>query len=182
MNALGSTPTYYDFDMFEEMNVSTGGADVQTSTPGVQLNFILKSGSNNFHGTSRVFYENKNLQASNLPDDLKDTLGGVSGKGNRLDQYADYGGEVGGPNPQEQVVGMGLAGAHQCHDAHAPGHPRQDDADRRERQDQRAVLGEMARQLYLLQRQQTEGRARRRSVQSARDHLYPEWSIEALQR
>ena len=44
MNALGSTPTYYDFDMFQEMNVSTGGADVQASTPGVQLNFVLKSG------------------------------------------------------------------------------------------------------------------------------------------
>ena len=86
MNALGSTPTYYDFDMFEEMNVSTGGADVKASTPGVQLNFILKSGSNNYHGTGRVFYENKDLQATNLPDELKDTLGGVSGKGNRLDQ------------------------------------------------------------------------------------------------
>ena len=107
MNALGSTPTYYDFDMFEEMNVSTGGADVQTSTPGVQLNFILKSGSNNFHGTGRVFYENKNLQASNLPDDLKDTLGGVSGKGNRLDQYADYGGEVGGPIVKNKWWGWG---------------------------------------------------------------------------
>ena len=28
-SALGSSPTYYDFDMFQEMNVTTGGADLQ---------------------------------------------------------------------------------------------------------------------------------------------------------
>jgi len=107
MNALGSTPTYYDFDMFQEMSVSTGGADVQASTPGVQLNFVLKSGTNTFHGTGRVFYENKDLQGTNLPDELKDTLGGVSGKGNRLDRYADYGGEVGGPILKNRWWGWG---------------------------------------------------------------------------
>ena len=35
MAALGSSPTYYDFDMFQEMQVTTGGADVTTATPGV---------------------------------------------------------------------------------------------------------------------------------------------------
>ena len=44
MAALGSSPTYYDFDMFQEMKVTTGGADLQTATPGVGLNFVLKSG------------------------------------------------------------------------------------------------------------------------------------------
>ena len=33
MAAPGSSPTYYDFDMFQEMNVTTGGADVQAATP-----------------------------------------------------------------------------------------------------------------------------------------------------
>ena len=97
MNALGSTPTYYDFDMFQEMNVTTGGADVQAVTPGVQLNFVLKSGTNVFHGSGRTYYENKSLQATNLPSELQATLGGIGGKGNRLDRYADYGGEAGGP-------------------------------------------------------------------------------------
>jgi len=107
MNALGSTPTYYDFDMFQEMNVTTGGSDVQASTPGVQLNFILKSGTNAVHGTARTFYENKSLQATNLPDELKETLGGVSGKGNRIDKYADYGGELGGPILKNRLWGWG---------------------------------------------------------------------------
>ena len=37
MAALGSTPTYYDFDMFQDMQVTTGGADVKSPTPGVML-------------------------------------------------------------------------------------------------------------------------------------------------
>ncbi|PYQ68673.1 MAG: hypothetical protein DMG01_30470 [Acidobacteria bacterium] len=36
MGATGSTPTYYDFDMFQEMSITTGGANAQNPTPGVQ--------------------------------------------------------------------------------------------------------------------------------------------------
>ena len=109
MDALGSTPTYYDFDMFHEINVTTGGADVQAVSPGVQLNFVLKSGSNIFHGSGRTYYEDKGLQSTNLPDDLKESLGGASGKGNRIDQYADYGGELGGPILKNRLWAWGSA-------------------------------------------------------------------------
>ncbi len=97
MGATGSTPTYYDFDMFQEMQVTTGGADITNPTPGVQLNFVLKSGTNTPHGSARVYFSNEDMQANNMPDDLAATIGGTSGKGNRTEQYADYGGEVGGP-------------------------------------------------------------------------------------
>jgi hypothetical protein len=97
MSALGGSPSYYDFDMFQEMQVTTGGADAQQATPGVQLNFVLKSGTNTPHGSARTYYENKNLQGDNLPSDLVADLGGTSGKGNRMTKYADYGGEAGGP-------------------------------------------------------------------------------------
>jgi hypothetical protein len=97
MSALGSSPSYYDFDMFQEMQVTTGGADARQATPGVQMNMVLKSGSNTPHGSARTYYENKDLQGNNLPDDLVEDLGGASGKGNRLTKYADYGGEIGGP-------------------------------------------------------------------------------------
>src|SRR5687768_64872 len=80
MAALGSSPTYYDFDMFEEMNVTTGGADLQNPTPGVALNFVLKSGTNTPHGSTRIYYEDEGMQSNNLPDDLKALLGGTTGK------------------------------------------------------------------------------------------------------
>lgn len=109
MDALGSTPTYYDFDMFHEINVTTGGADVVSVSPGVQMNMVLKSGTNLFHGSGRTYYENKDLQSNNLPDELKSTLGGSSGEGNRINQYADYGGEFGGPIFKNKLWGWGSA-------------------------------------------------------------------------
>ena len=45
MAATGATPQYWDFDMFQEMNVTTGGADLTAATGGVQLGLVLKSGS-----------------------------------------------------------------------------------------------------------------------------------------
>ena len=108
MTALGSSPTYYDFDMFQEMQVTTGGADPQAATPGVQLNFILKSGTNQPRGSSRIFFANDDLQSNNLPQELIDQgLGGTSGKGNRTEQYADYGVEFGGPLLRDKWWGWG---------------------------------------------------------------------------
>jgi TonB-dependent Receptor Plug Domain len=97
MAAVGSTPTYYDFDMFQDMQVTTGGADVQSPTPGVQLNMVLKSGSNTPHGSSRIYFENEGLQSKNLSSDLAASIGGTTGKGSRMHQYKDYGVELGGP-------------------------------------------------------------------------------------
>ena len=81
MGALGSSPTYYDFDMFQEMQVTTGGADARQPTPGVQMNFVLKSGTNTPHGSARIYFENKDLQSNNLPDDLVESLGGDGRQG-----------------------------------------------------------------------------------------------------
>jgi len=94
-----SSPFYYDFDMFQEMSVATGGADAKSATSGVQLNFMLKGGTNRFHGSARMFYENQSMQATNL-DPADPNFSGVIGtsrKGNRTDYYKDMGGELGGP-------------------------------------------------------------------------------------
>ncbi len=91
-----SSPFYYDFDMFSEMSVTTGGADVKSSTGGIQLNFMLKSGTNNFHGNARTYYESEGMQGTNLPSSLE-YLSGATGKGDRTDMYLDAGGDIGGP-------------------------------------------------------------------------------------
>src|SRR6202047_4417274 len=51
VGALGSSPTYYDFDSFEEMQVTTGGTDPRIMTPGVPLNMVTKGGRNDFKGS-----------------------------------------------------------------------------------------------------------------------------------
>jgi len=110
MAATGSTPTYYDFDMFQEMQVTTGGADVTSATPGVQLNMVLKSGSNTPHGSTRIYFENESMQANNMSADLAASIGGTSGKGNRMHQYKDYGFEVGGPVVKDRLWAWGAVG------------------------------------------------------------------------
>jgi hypothetical protein len=94
--ATGSSPTYYNFDMFEEMSVTTGGASATNPTPGVQLNMQFRSASDELRGAAHVYGANESLQSTNLPDDLRD-LAGESGKGNRLDELTDVGFDVGGP-------------------------------------------------------------------------------------
>ena len=110
MSALGSSPTYYDFDMFQEMQVTTGGADLTNPTPGVALNFVLKGGTNTPHGSTRIYFENESMQANNMPDDLAASLGGVTGKGNRIDEYKDYGFELGGPILRDRLWAWGAYG------------------------------------------------------------------------
>jgi len=110
MAALGSSPTYYDFDMFQEMQITTGGADMTNPTPGVALNFVLKGGTNTPHGSTRIYYENESMQNNNLPDDLRATLGGTTGKGNRIDEYTDYGFELGGPIVRDRLWAWGAYG------------------------------------------------------------------------
>src|SRR5437016_8412640 len=56
MGATGSSPTYYDFDAFEEMQITTGGSDPRVMTPGVQLNMVTKRGTNDWRGSGRYFY------------------------------------------------------------------------------------------------------------------------------
>ena len=53
-----SSPTYYDFDSFEEIQITTAGADASQQGAGVQVNFITRSGSNKFTGFGRLYNTN----------------------------------------------------------------------------------------------------------------------------
>src|SRR5687767_15799502 len=94
--ATGSSPTYYNFDMFQEMSVTTGGASATNPTAGAQLNMQFKSGSNTLSGTAHFYGAGESLQSTNLPDELL-PLAGPSGKGNRMKELTDFGFDIGGP-------------------------------------------------------------------------------------
>src|SRR5262249_38903631 len=102
---------YYDFDSFQEMAITTGGADAQSATGGVQLNMILKKGVNTPHGGARIYFENDSLQSVNISPELStalgNTKGGNAGKGNRTDEYKDYGFAAGGPTVKDNFGGGG---------------------------------------------------------------------------
>src|ERR1043166_2044051 len=94
VGALGSSPTYYDFDSFEEMQITTGGVDPRIQTPGVQLNMVTKRGTNDLKGSARFFDSTKGMQATpSIPSEASAYLSNV----NQIDKINEYGAEVGGP-------------------------------------------------------------------------------------
>ncbi len=44
--AMGASPTYFDFDAFEELQISTGGNDASAPNGGVVINIVTKRGGN----------------------------------------------------------------------------------------------------------------------------------------
>src|SRR6266542_285505 len=89
----GGTPAYWDFDAFEEIQMTVGGSDPSLTTPGVTLNMVTKRGTNDLHGSARVFDTPSETEAFNTSDEAKEQ--GV--RGTRIDNIKDYGAEVGGP-------------------------------------------------------------------------------------
>ena len=70
MSANGGSPTYFDYDAFDEIQISTSGHDIRQATGGAGLNFVVKRGTNQFRGTARGYFTNDGLEATNVPDEL----------------------------------------------------------------------------------------------------------------
>lgn len=95
----GAAGFYYDYGSFDEIQLGGDGMDAQSATPGVQLNAVIKSGSNKRRGTFYADYENEHLQGGNLDDRLR-SLG--IGRGTRTLSYHDLNGDIGGPFKQDK--------------------------------------------------------------------------------
>jgi hypothetical protein len=92
---VGASPTYFNFDNFEEIQVATAGQDIKQPTGGVGLNFVVKRGTNNFRGMFRGFFTNDSLESENVPDELAATV--TPDQADHNDQISDVGFELGGP-------------------------------------------------------------------------------------
>jgi hypothetical protein len=94
MAAAGASPMYYDFNAFQEINVSTGGQDANMQTAGTYLNFVVKQGSNDPHGQASYYFTNSDLQSDNITQALRDE---GAGAGAPIKKIKDYGFDLGGP-------------------------------------------------------------------------------------
>ena len=70
MAATGASPTYFNYDNFEEIQVSTAGNDIKSRTGGMGLNLVVKRGTNQFRGRVRGYFDNDAMESSNVPDEL----------------------------------------------------------------------------------------------------------------
>ena len=106
--ALGGSAGYYDFDMFEELQIQTGGAaDVTIQTGGIALNMVTRRGGNKTSLAGRFYLTDNYFQADNLTDDLK--AKGVINV-NRIENIKDFGFNAGGPILKDKVWWWGAYG------------------------------------------------------------------------
>jgi hypothetical protein len=94
MQATGTSDFYYDFDSFQDMQITTGGSDPRLRTPGVQINMVSKRGTNAFSGSGRYFWTDKKFQSDAvIPAEAQSYLTSA----NSINKIDDYGLELGGP-------------------------------------------------------------------------------------
>jgi hypothetical protein len=98
MTATGASPSYYNYDNFEEIQVSTAGQDIKQPTGGMGLNLVVKRGTNQFHGGFRGYFDNESMESSNVPAELAAT-GTTHATSDHNKQISDYGYDIGGPDP-----------------------------------------------------------------------------------
>jgi hypothetical protein len=98
----GSADMYYaDLGSFAEVALSPVGNNSEAATPGMQSQFISKSGGNQYRGSVYAGYQRENFQAHNI-DAAQIALGVTGGNGidptetNRVLQYRDLNVDVGG--------------------------------------------------------------------------------------
>jgi len=116
MSATGASPTYFDFDAFQEIGVTTGGADLTTQGGGMSINMTTKRGTNKFHGSARGFIAHDDLGFGNVPDSmaqdprLKNPDGSFRDRADHIQQISDYGFDIGGPIVKDKLWFYGTWG------------------------------------------------------------------------
>ena len=97
MVALGASPSYFDFDAFEEMQVDTGGADVTLETAGARLTTVRPRGTNLWRASVRAEGSGGSLLVGEEDEARLDSLGTVDA-------------ETGGPIVRDRLWVWGEAG------------------------------------------------------------------------
>lgn len=104
MSATGASPTYFDFDAFQEISVSTGGADVSQSGLGIGISLVTKRGTNKFRGGARYLYSGEDTSFGNVPDEMaNDSRLRGNDKADHINKIADYGFDLGGPIMKDKL-------------------------------------------------------------------------------
>ena len=104
-----SSPSYFNFDSFSEIQVTNGGGDVTVQSSGLSINLVTKSGSNVFKGSAVGTFENDAMQGQNVTQELFDA--GQNGflSGNPIKEISVYSIEYGGPIVRNKLWFWGAA-------------------------------------------------------------------------
>src|SRR5918992_2961034 len=107
----GGAGFYFDYSSLEEVFLGTSGQSAEMPNPGVQSQFIAKSGGNQFNGEYYLDWYNNSLQGSNLPDEYTAPTAfrnvPIRAHSNEIDRYYDTAINVGGPIKRDKIWWFG---------------------------------------------------------------------------
>jgi hypothetical protein len=121
----GGAGFYFDYASLEEAFLGTSGQSAEMPNPGVQSQFIARSGSNQFQGEYHLDWYNNALQGSNIPDEYTVPTAfnnsPIRAHSNEIDRYYDHDINLGGPLKKDKLWMFGT------YDRHRHGLPRADE-------------------------------------------------------
>jgi hypothetical protein len=98
----GGAGFYFDYGSFEEVFLGVAGQGAEAATPGVQSQFLGKSGGNRLSGELYTDWYNNSLVGSNLTDEMINVHNLREGS-NELLRYYDVNVNVGGPFKRDKA-------------------------------------------------------------------------------
>src|SRR5688572_4057222 len=107
----GGAGFYFDYASLEEAFLGTSGQTAEMPNPGVQSQFIARSGGNQFNGEYHLDWYNNALQGSNIPDEYTVPTAfrnsPIRPHSNEIDRYYDTDINVGGPIKRDKIWWFG---------------------------------------------------------------------------
>jgi hypothetical protein len=97
----GAAGFYFDYGSFEEAFLGTAGQGAEMPNPGVQSQFLGKSGGNRLQGEVYYDYENNSFQTANISDEL--IAAGIKEHSNEIQGYHDFNLNFGGPLKRDKL-------------------------------------------------------------------------------
>jgi hypothetical protein len=103
----GGAGFYFDYASLEEAFLGTSGQGAEMPNPGVQSQFIARSGGNRFQGEYHVDWYNNSMVASNIPAAYSVPTAfnnsPIRQESNEIDRYNDWDLNVGGPIMKDKL-------------------------------------------------------------------------------
>src|SRR5262245_55897297 len=103
----GGAGFYFDYASLEEAFLGTSGQSAEMPNPGVQSQFIARSGGNQFQGEYHLDWYNNSLQGSNLPSEyIVPTAfnnSPIRAHSNEIQRYYDHDINAGGPIKRDRL-------------------------------------------------------------------------------
>jgi hypothetical protein len=103
----GGAGFYFDYSSLDEVFLGTSGQSAEMPNPGVQSQFIAKSGGNQFSGEQYLDWYNNSLQGSNIPSAYTAPAAfnnsPIRAHSNEMNRYYDVALNIGGPIKRDKI-------------------------------------------------------------------------------